>query len=212
MNTAKALPHNDEIDLFQLFENIWKEKILIIVITLVFALSGLLFAFTSTPIYQASTDLVELSPETQNELKKLSLYSSIISDSPLQDYRRTLSNNTVRSEFIEAAKALHSSNNTPKNLKALNQSLKILDNQRQKKNVALFPYTIQLNAKSAGLAEQELNRFLSVTAHKQLDNYKSRFEQIRKQKIQHLKTNYLLTQKTELDNRKKQNSPLRSRI
>ncbi|MFY0678027.1 MAG: hypothetical protein JXR18_12150 [Neptuniibacter sp.] len=206
MNTAKTLPHNDEIDLFQLLENIWKEKILIIVITLIFALSGLLFAFTSTPVYQASAELVELSPETQNELKKLSLYSNIINDSPLLDYRRTLSNSAVRAEFIEEAdthikKTLYPSDNASKNLKALNQNLKILDNQ-QKKNVALFPYTVQLNAQNMELSEQELNRFLSFTSHKQLDNYKSRYEQIRKQKIQQLEANYLLTQQAELDNRK----------
>lgn len=53
---------NDEIDLFQLAENIWKEKVIIAVITLCFLIGGGLFAFLQTPTYQAEININQPKP------------------------------------------------------------------------------------------------------------------------------------------------------
>ena len=47
--------NNDEIDLFELIEAIWKEKFLIITITTIFTLLAVAYALVATPVYQATT-------------------------------------------------------------------------------------------------------------------------------------------------------------
>src|SRR5690554_1901589 len=47
--------NNDEIDLFELIEAIWKEKFLIIAITAIFTLLAVAYALVATPVYQATT-------------------------------------------------------------------------------------------------------------------------------------------------------------
>ena len=48
-NTA---PDADEIDLFELFQSIWQERILIVIITAVVTVLALIYALAATPIYQ----------------------------------------------------------------------------------------------------------------------------------------------------------------
>jgi len=45
---------DDEIDLFELIQSLWKEKVLIVAITAVITLIGSGVAFSLTPIYEAS--------------------------------------------------------------------------------------------------------------------------------------------------------------
>ncbi|MDM7857445.1 LPS O-antigen chain length determinant protein WzzB [Thiopseudomonas acetoxidans] len=54
-NTA---PDADEIDLFELFQSIWQEKILIVIITAVVTGLALFYALAATPIYQTQATLV----------------------------------------------------------------------------------------------------------------------------------------------------------
>ena len=53
-NQGAPAPMNDEIDLFELFESLWKEKVLIVTITFVTTLAGIGYAFSISPTYQAS--------------------------------------------------------------------------------------------------------------------------------------------------------------
>lgn len=47
--------HSDEIDLFELIESIWKEKILIIIITVLVTSFAVAYALVAKPTYQATT-------------------------------------------------------------------------------------------------------------------------------------------------------------
>jgi chain length determinant protein (polysaccharide antigen chain regulator) len=49
---------NDEIDLFELAQNLWREKLLIIAVTVLFTVAALAYAFTATPTYEARVDLL----------------------------------------------------------------------------------------------------------------------------------------------------------
>jgi len=49
--------HSDEIDLFELIESIWKEKILIIIITVLVTSFAVAYALVAKPTYQATTVL-----------------------------------------------------------------------------------------------------------------------------------------------------------
>ena len=53
----------EEIDIKELLTVFWKRKILILIVTVVFALAGLVYCgISKTPIYEASTTLI-LTPE-----------------------------------------------------------------------------------------------------------------------------------------------------
>lgn len=63
--TEKTYPHrannNDEIDLVELLQNLWAQRWLIVIVTSIVALSSLLYAFTSKPIY-SSTAVISPAP------------------------------------------------------------------------------------------------------------------------------------------------------
>lgn len=50
--------YSEEIDLFELVQSLWQEKILIIIITAVFTALTVIYALTATPIYQAHSSLI----------------------------------------------------------------------------------------------------------------------------------------------------------
>ena len=54
-NTA---PDADEIDLFELFQSIWQERVLVVIITAVITGLALIYALIATPIYQTQATLV----------------------------------------------------------------------------------------------------------------------------------------------------------
>jgi chain length determinant protein (polysaccharide antigen chain regulator) len=64
---------DDEIDLFELFENLWKQKLLIVLITLVVTAGGVAYAYLATPVYQATSYLLPPSSKDTAELRKLNL-------------------------------------------------------------------------------------------------------------------------------------------
>ncbi|HHV03425.1 MAG TPA: chain-length determining protein [Bacteroidales bacterium] len=51
-------PNADEIDLFELFQSLWQEKILIVLVTAVITAVALIYALTATPVYQTQATLV----------------------------------------------------------------------------------------------------------------------------------------------------------
>lgn len=55
----KAPVYADEIDLFELFQSLWQQKVLIVIITAVITALAVLYALTATPIYQAQASLVQ---------------------------------------------------------------------------------------------------------------------------------------------------------
>ena len=68
----KPTYQDDEIDLFELVETLWKEKVLIILFTVVTALAGAGYALMATPTYEAEVRLLPPSSKDVAELNKLS--------------------------------------------------------------------------------------------------------------------------------------------
>ena len=74
-------PYDDEIDLFELFETLWREKWKIITTTFVAALLGITFSFVQPNSYQVSTPIqngkqsVFLSYTSLNDLLKKNQFS-----------------------------------------------------------------------------------------------------------------------------------------
>lgn len=53
----KAPVYADDIDLFELFQSLWQQKVLIVIITAVITALALVYAITITPIYKAQASL-----------------------------------------------------------------------------------------------------------------------------------------------------------
>jgi len=104
--------NDDEIDLFELIETLWKEKLTIIGFTLLFAFGGIGYALLSTPSYEATASLL---PPTQKDIAELTKADSLafsesisISTSPSTStstyvdylFARVLSSNQLRMSFL----------------------------------------------------------------------------------------------------------------
>jgi chain length determinant protein (polysaccharide antigen chain regulator) len=87
---------DDEIDLFQLFSNLWAQKLLIIVVTVLITAVGGFYAFLSTPIYESKLYLLPPTEKDTVQLKKLAQYTST-STSTSTNY----STSYVYDKFIE---------------------------------------------------------------------------------------------------------------
>ncbi len=64
------LNHDDEIDLFELFENIWNQKWLVLIVTNIALITGAAFAFLTTPTYEAKVHLLPPTSEGTVELRQ----------------------------------------------------------------------------------------------------------------------------------------------
>ncbi|WP_299178347.1 Wzz/FepE/Etk N-terminal domain-containing protein [uncultured Neptuniibacter sp.] len=181
---------NDEIDLFQLIENLWKEKLLIILITFCFTLGGGLYAFFKTPTYQASANLKQLEPESISQLKSLKLYSDIAPNSLLSEYVRLLNNPSFRQAFIDSAnsdsKQLYQADSSTLQQKMFSQRFSYTNHSSNKKSNSLFPYTITFKAHTPALASNELQRYIDTADTKLYESLKQRHSDIKQQKAKHI--------------------------
>jgi LPS O-antigen subunit length determinant protein (WzzB/FepE family) len=75
-NIQKNPYHEDEIDLIEVFKVLWKEKLLIILFTTIFAISSVLYAL-SLPNKYTSTSLLASANQNNSLSSKLGSYSSL---------------------------------------------------------------------------------------------------------------------------------------
>jgi chain length determinant protein (polysaccharide antigen chain regulator) len=96
---------DDEIDLLELIQSLWKEKVLIVAITVVITLIGGGVAFLLTPIYEASVKMLPPSQSDVAELAKFDVLRSSQSQSQSQsqsyaDFLQILKSNQLRKAFL----------------------------------------------------------------------------------------------------------------
>lgn len=66
--------YDDEIDLFELFQSLWREKVLIALVTAVITVVALLYALTATPIYQVQSIVKPAAMKDLDELNGSGIY------------------------------------------------------------------------------------------------------------------------------------------
>ena len=92
---------DDEIDLFELFESLWKEKVLIVAITFVITLIGVGYALSIPPTYQASVKMLPPSQSDVAELVKFDVLQSSQSQSQsYANFLQILKSNQLRKAFL----------------------------------------------------------------------------------------------------------------
>ena len=101
---------DDEIDLFELIQSLWKEKVLIVAITAVITLIGGGVTFLLPPTYEASVQMLPPSQSNVAELAKFDVLQSSQSQSQSQsfaDFLQILKSNQLLKTFLsqESVKA-----------------------------------------------------------------------------------------------------------
>ena len=92
---------DDEIDLFELIQSLWKEKVLIVAITAVITLIGGGVAFSLTPIYEASVKMLPPSQSDVAELTKFDVLQSSQSQSQsYANFLQILKSKQLRKTFL----------------------------------------------------------------------------------------------------------------
>lgn len=97
--------YSGEIDLFDLFQSLWKEKILIVLVTAVFTALAVIYALTATPIYQAHSSLMPPSAAAiqgynQGRVKELSEKLLTVEDI-YKTFKKNLTSSRLRTAFFE---------------------------------------------------------------------------------------------------------------
>lgn len=167
-NTSTNQRGSDEIDLFELADQLWREKLLIILITTAFTLIGASYTFLSTPIFKSSAVITPPTPGSLIEIKKIQtlleqlIHSSeeVSPDTIFDQFLHNLNSNRYKERFLsrtEIQEYFRSENMTQ--LQARQSFNKAMTIQTPKKK----PYqeiTLSLQTNSPELSSRWLNEYI----------------------------------------------------
>ena len=181
-------PHyaDDEIDLFELFESLWKEKVLIVAITFVITLIGGSVAFSLPPTYEASVQMLPPSQSDVAELAKFDVLKSSQSQS-FADFLQILKSNQLRKTFLsqEGVKATLFSPETSSQ-KALIALEKMALVETPKKGPTTEVY-FNFQFKDATLAADYANQLVQLAVDQYRANTAQTFASEKDQEVKKLK-------------------------
>lgn len=73
--TSHSNAADDEIDLFELAQSIWQERILVVIVTAAVTVLALIYALVATPVYQTASILKPAKIKDLDQLNSLDVYS-----------------------------------------------------------------------------------------------------------------------------------------
>ena len=187
-NQGAPAPMNDEIDLFELFESLWKEKVLIVAITFVITLLGGGYAFLAKPTYEVS---VKLNPQASEAVQ-------ILSGLSFGDSLKISVDNYVR--FIESPAFLEALYNQgyfdelfgkkkPDSAEAALRGITGLFKVNQlgdKKQASIYPYEVLLLVSDPLVGERLLNQVLSLADNQLSYDARSKYDSLKANRITRL--------------------------
>lgn len=178
-NTSPRRYIDDEIDLFELFETLWKQKLLITLITLVVTAVGTAYALLAPKQYQASVSLLAPPAGTLKPLTSLPLYDEVASQSLIRDLAIQMNLPSFRLAFINQiqahAESLYPGDTDTEHLKALSDRLAISPQEEKNDSPSLFPYTLTFLAPAPDDAVAELNRFVIAASDALISEIRQRY-------------------------------------
>lgn len=183
---------SDEIDLFELFDNLWKQKVLVGVTTIVVSLFGISYAFYSQEIYKAEAKIVK---PTKGEIARFNNMTSfeVNADSVFITYLKKLESTELKKEFLtqnkESLSDFVGDDEVAKALFTLNALIAI--NYHSLKDEAVIQEdiltpSISLKAKSASQATDLLNEFLALAAEQVVLDFRQEFDERKAAKLSRL--------------------------
>lgn len=136
MSTQHTTPNqsyntiDDEIDLFELFQSLWQEKVLIVIITAVVTAVALVYALTATPVYQVQSIVKPVLAKDLDELNGTGVYK-LSPGQAVNQVGASLESYDARFAFFKANQALFEpllsdSATLEQNFQRINDNIKIL--------------------------------------------------------------------------------------
>ena len=191
MTRKEAEQLDDEIDLLELIESLWKEKVLIVAITAVITLIGLVYALLATPTYEAKVEILPPSISDIAELHKFDVFKSDQSQSKSQsqiftDFLVILKSNQLRKKFLQeegVMKSLFENEITQQEaLERLDKMMQLEVPKKGPKNEASF----KLQYSNAELAAKYANQLVELAIEQYRMKISLAFNSQKDQKIKKL--------------------------
>jgi len=173
---------NDDIDFFELFALLWKEKILIFAITVVFTLVGLGVVLIIPQTYEAKVNVLPLNLSNNIELKKFNAIGSSPGNS-FSEFSSILQSKQLLSNFLAqegVMKSLFEEEISQQN--AMNALNKIIKFERPKKEVVF----LKLKFKDENLSAKYANQLIELAIDQYRMNIASDFDSKKRLKINEL--------------------------
>lgn len=186
--------HADETDLFELFQSLWQDKVLIVIITAVIVAIALAYVLITTPIYQVQSIVKPVSRAALDELNGTEIYE-LTPEETLVRVSARLESHETQLTFFKANEVLFEplllpNNNSEQNLEHIrHRYLKVLKTDK-KKSEDLFEYAgIQLQYPKGADGATIVNGFVeyAINVEKQriaadldvmVDNHLERLDRI----------------------------------
>jgi len=211
MASKEAEQLDDEIDLFELMESLWKEKVLIVAITAVIILIGLGYALLTPSTYEARVEILPPSISDTAELRKFDILKS--SQTQTQTHTQTQtqiftgflsilrSNQLINKFLLEEGlmKSLFENETThQKAREKLDNMMQLEVPKKGPKNVASFKFQYS----DAELAAKFANQFVEIAIGLYRTNISLAFDSEKDQRIKQLndkKNSLIATHEYRLD-------------
>jgi LPS O-antigen subunit length determinant protein (WzzB/FepE family) len=197
-NTHQA-EYDDEIDLVELILNLWKEKLTIIISTAIVTALGLIYALTSTPVYEAT---LQIESPTASQLIALN-NTQIIGVNPnsaFSSFLNILESAIHKKRLIEEEKPLLSrllnkpeaditleSTNLDELYKVNYPNLK-----KQKNSLEPDIYTLSTEGSDRLIIAQLLNNTIKLAAAQVIEKWRKEFDSIKTATSQKITTDFTL--------------------
>lgn len=197
----QSIAQDDEIDLFELAQNIWQERILVVIVTAAVTVLALIYALVATPVYQTSSILKPAKIKDLDQLNSLGVYSLSPSEA-LKRVGAALESYEVRFEYFKNNQELfepviQQGRSLEQNFERINrESFKVLKPDPDPKKANTFSpyvglqleYSKQLNGPSivngliryaTDVERERLTDDLKVVIDNKLDTINRKLEELR---------------------------------
>jgi len=189
MPRKKAEQIDDEIGLFELFESLWKEKVLIVAITAVITLIGLVYSRSIPLTYEARVEILPPSISDIAELHKfviLKTSQSIAQSQILTEFLSILKSNQLSKKFLHeegVMKSLFAKETTLQSaMKKIDQMTQLEVPKKGFKNEVFF----KLQFNDADLAAKFANQLVDLAIEQYRMNLALTFNSEKNQRIKQL--------------------------
>jgi len=205
MSSKEAEQMDDEIDLFELIESLWKEKVLIVAITAVITFIGIGYALLTPSTYEARVEILPPSISDITELNKFDILKSKQTKTQTQIFTEFLSilksKQLIKKFLLEEGvmKSLFGKEmSLQKAIEALDNMIDLELPKKGPKNGA----SLKLQFNDAELAAKFTNQLVELATGIYVTNISLAFDSEKEQKIKQLivrKNSLLATHKYRLD-------------
>jgi len=189
MSRKEAEQMDDKIDLFELIESLWKEKVLIVAITAVITLIGLGYAIVTPSTYEARVELLPPSISDTAELNKFDILKSTQTQEQTKIFTEFLSilrsNQLIKKFLLEEGvmKSLFGNEmSLQKAIKALGKMIDLEVPKKGPKNEA----SLKIQFNDAELAAKFANQLVELATGIYLTNISLAFDSEKDQIIKQL--------------------------